>query len=107
GSSARGGRSFCWPKRIVDARQAGTCGTARSNSEQNNAGVLPRSTVSFPPMRRVLRKVFVLVTALAFVAGMVQRSALAQGAPCPVNNAQTHSAHAEHTGHDHHHHGTP
>jgi hypothetical protein len=58
-------------------------------------------------MRRNLRKVFVLLTALAFVAGMVQRSALAEGDPCPVNHQQTHSAHAGHTGHDGHHHGTP
>ena len=57
-------------------------------------------------MRRRLRKLLVLVTALAFVAGMVQQSVAAADGSCPLSSPQSHSAPAPHAGHDHHH-GTP
>jgi len=57
-------------------------------------------------MRRRLRKLLVLVTALAFVAGMVQQSVAAADGSCPLSSPQTQSAAAAHTEHDHHH-GTP
>ena len=61
----------------------------------------------FPAMRRLLRKLLVLVTSLAFVAGMLQQSVAAADGSCPLSTPQTHSAPAAHAGHDHHHHGTP
>jgi hypothetical protein len=66
----------------------------------------------FPPMRRLFRQLLVLVTSLAFVAGMVQQSVAAANGSCPLSSPQSHlaptahSAPAAHAGHDHHH-GTP
>jgi hypothetical protein len=61
----------------------------------------------FPLMGRLLRKLLVLVTSLAFVAGMVQQSVAAADGSCPLSSPQSHSAPAAHAAHDHHHHGTP
>src|SRR5712671_3889658 len=59
----------------------------------------------FPTMRRLFRKLLVLVTSLAFVAGMVQQSVAAADGSCPLSSPQSHSAPAAHAGQDHH--GTP
>jgi hypothetical protein len=58
-------------------------------------------------MRRRLRKLLVLVTSLAFVAGIVQQSVFAADGSCPLTSRPTHSAHVAPAGHDHHHHGAP
>jgi hypothetical protein len=61
----------------------------------------------FPSMRRLLRKLFVLVTSLALVVGMVQQSVFAADESCPLSSRPNHSAHTANAGHAQHHHGAP
>jgi hypothetical protein len=61
----------------------------------------------FSSMRPLLRRLFVLIMSLAFVAGMMQQSVFAANESCPLRSLQAPTAQAEHHGHDHQHHSTP
>ena len=58
-------------------------------------------------MREPLRRFFVILVALAFWGGMLERSALgfSPGDPCPMTAYSTHVS-AHEGGHEHHHHGS-